>query len=359
MLKLIQVGIGSFGWSWAKIVKASEYWEAVAYVDLDEERLKNAATEYNMPKSRCYTDLDEALSKVEADAVLVVVPPEAHAEVGIKALEAELHVLVEKPLADTIENAKRFVAEAEKRNLKLMVSQNYRFRKGARTVRSVLEAGKAGEPSYAVVNFHKAPHFGGFREKMPFPLLVDMSIHHFDLMRYIFNADPRSLYAETWKPKWSWFEGDPCAVVVVNMESGLRVTYIGSWVSLGRETTWDGEWKIECSDGGIRWNETVKVSSKGSKGIAEEKMIPMPLEGRAYSLYEFAEAITQDREPETSGEDNLKSLAMVFAALDSAKTGRRIFIEDYFCRKSAEMSSHQPAASSSLDLPQEGGHLSV
>lgn len=329
MLKLIQVGIGAFGWSWARIVKESDYWEAVAYVDLDEERLRKAAIQYNLPKSRCYTDLDEALRRVEADAVLVVVPPAAHAEVAIRSLKAGLHVLVEKPLADTMENAKRVVAEAEKRNLKLMVSQNYRFRRGARTVRRILETGKVGEPSYAVVNFHKAPHFGGFREKMPHPLLTDMAIHHFDLMRYVFNSDPISLYAETWKPKWSWFEGDPCAVVVVNMEGDLRVTYVGSWVSLGWETTWDGDWRIECSNGGIHWNEIVKVNSKGLKGSFEEESVSMPVRDRGYSLYEFADAITQNREPETSGEDNLKSLAMVFAALESAKSGKRILVEDY------------------------------
>jgi len=328
-LRLIQVGIGAFGWSWARIVKESKYWDAVAYVDLDEEKLRKASVTYNMAKSRCYTSLDEALNEIEADAVLVVVPPAAHEEVAIKVLKAGLHVLVEKPLADDMEKAKRMVAEAKKRNLKLMVSQNYRFSRGARTVRKLLEEGRAGNPNYAVINFHKAPRFGGFREKMPHPLLVDMAIHHFDLMRYILNADPKSLYTETWRPSWSWFEGDPCAVVILNMERDIRVIYIGSWVSLGWETTWDGDWRIECSSGGIRWDETVKLNLKGSKRIVKEELISMPLEDRAYSLYEFAEAIIQDRKPETSGEDNLKSLAMVFAALDSAKSGKQVLIRDY------------------------------
>ena len=117
-LKLIQIGIGAWGWSWARIVKESKYWDTVAYVDLNEERLRKASIAYHMERSRCYTSLDEALSKVEADAVLVVVPPAAHNEVAIKALKAGLHVLVEKPLADDIEKAKRMVAEAKKRNLK-------------------------------------------------------------------------------------------------------------------------------------------------------------------------------------------------------------------------------------------------
>jgi len=329
MLRLIQVGVGGFGRSWTNIVKESKDWEAAAYVDVDEETLNEAASTHKMLKERCFTDVDEALSKVEAEAVLAVVPPAVHTEIAIKALKAGLHVLIEKPLADTMENAKKIVAEAEKRDLKLMVSQNYRFRRGARTVRSLIESGKVGEPSYAVVNFHKATRFTGFRLKMQHPLLVDMAIHHFDLMRYIFNVDPESLCCETWKPRWSWFEGDPSATVTVTMENDLRVVYVGSWVSFGWETMWDGDWRIESSNGGIHWDGNIQTYSKEPKRAFEERLIPMPLEDRAYSLHEFAEAIIQDRKPETSGEDNLRSLAMVFASLDSAKSGKRVSIKSY------------------------------
>jgi len=337
LLRLIQVGIGSFGWSWINIVKESKYWDPVAYVDLNEEMLRKAVVAYNVPEDKCYTSLDEALNEIEADAVLIVVPPAAHAETTIKALIAGLHVLVEKPLANTMEDAKKMVAEAKRRNLKLMVSQNYRFRRGARTIKRLLETKKVGEPNYAIVNFHKSTPYKGFRVKMACPILVDMAIHHFDLMRYFFNTDPRSLYAETWKPKWSWFEGDPCAAVIVNMEKDLKITYIGSWVSLGWETTWDGDWRIECSHGEIHWkrnggsllNNIVKVKLNGIRDAFEERLVSTFLEDRAYSLYEFAKAIRQDREPETNGEDNLKSLAMVFAAMKSAKSGKQIPIQDY------------------------------
>ena len=329
MLKIIQVGVGGFGRSWTDVVEQSKDWEAVAYVDIDEKALGEAASAHKMPENRCYTSLDQALGEVRADAVLVVVPPRVHAEVAIKALRGGLHVLIEKPLADTMEDAKMTVAEAERRNLKLMVSQNYRFRRGPRTVRRVFETGKVGEPGYAIINFHRAPHFGGFRDKMEHPLLVDMAIHHFDLMRYIFASDPKSLYCETWKPGWSWFDGDPSASATLRMENGLRITYIGSWVSVGWETPWDGDWRIECSEGGIHWSEAVFVKPKESKTKLKENLVSMPLVDRAYSLHEFADAISQDRKPETSGEDNLKSLAMVFAALDSAKSHKQVSLKNY------------------------------
>ena len=329
MLRLIQVGVGGFGRSWTDIVESSEHWEAVAYVDINEEALRDAAAEHGMPMERCFKDLESALMKVEADAALIVVPPEVHMEIALQALENGLHVLIEKPLADTMENAKRIVSEADKQSLKLMVSQNYRFRRGARTTRRLIETEKVGEPSYAAVNFHKAPRFKGFRLKMKHPLLVDMAIHHFDLMRYLFNSDASSIYCETWRPKWSWFEGDPSAAITIKMENGVHLIYTGSWVSLGWETSWDGDWRIECSEGGIHWNEKVKFKLKDSMNEVTERFVSMPFEDRAYSLYEFAEAISKDREPETSGKDNLKSLAMVFASLDSAENGKPVLVNRY------------------------------
>ena len=329
MLRLIQVCVGGFGRSWTDVVKESRHVKAEAYVNINEIALNDAAKAHEMPRNRCFTSLDDALEKVEADAVLVVVPPAFHAEVAIKALKVGLHVLTEKPIADTIENAKRMVAEAGKKDLKLMVSQNYRFRKGPRTIRKLLETEKAGKPNYAIINFHKAPRFSGFRLKMEYPLLVDMSIHHFDMMRYIFNTEAESLYCRTWRPSWSWFEGDPCASVVFKMENGLQLTYFGSWVSLGWETTWDGDWRIECSNGGIHWDRNVEISSGEPRTSTEEGLISMPVEDRHYSLYEFAESDKQNRQPETSGRDNIKSLAMVIAALESAKRNKEVSAKNF------------------------------
>ena len=329
MLRLIQVGVGGFGRSWTDVVESSQFWKAVAYVDINEKALKEAAAAHGMPKDRCFKDLESALAKVEADAVLIVVPPKAHMEIALQSLKAGLHVLTEKPLADTMENAKRMVSEADRQGLKLMVSQNYRFRRGARTVRRLIENEEVGKTSYAIVNFHKAPQFKGFRVKMEHPLLVDMAIHHFDTMRYIIDSDPLSIYCETWKPDWSWFEGNPCVSVTIKMRNGVHLTYVGSWVSLGWETPWDGDWRIECSEGGIHWNENVKIKMKDSVEEETRSLVSMPMEDRAYSLYEFAEAIAKNREPETSGRDNLKSLAMVFASLDSVKKGKPIVVSKY------------------------------
>ena len=342
--RLIQVGVGGWGFSWAEIASRSKEWDTVAYVDVNQDNLKQAAVNFGMSDSKCFITLGDAVGQVSAEAALVVVPPEVHREVAIMCLQAGLHVLVEKPLADSMEDAKAMIEEAERVNLNLMVSQNYRFKKAPLTVREVLRRGIVGKPGHAFVNFHKAPRFTTpYRLRMPYPLLCDMCIHHFDQMRAILGVDPVSVQARTWKPRWSWFEGDPVVSVIVEMKEGIWVTYNGSWVSRGWETTWDGDWRIECEEGEIHWAGncvTVKPSviyktvfNEGlferEGGALECELVNMPVEDREYTLHEFYRSITENKEPETSGKNNLKSLAMTLASIESAKRkGERIRIED-------------------------------
>lgn len=346
--KLLIAGLGAWGKSWINIARSSPYWDVVGYIDSDNKKLDEVVSCYGVSKSRCYTDLDKAINETGADAILGVVPPSAHRDVCIKAFEGGCHVLMEKPLADNLPAAKEMIKGSEKKGLKLMVSQNYRFRRGPRTVRKILAGGIVEKPGYVSINFHKKPIFTGFRSKMEYPLLIDLCIHHFDQLRYILNLDPISVYAESTNPKWSYFKNPPVSSVVIKMEGDVLVNYFGSWISQGWETTWDGDWRIECTGGEIHWcdnevnaivqNPVNAVFQKGmieksfygnaDKGILKAELISMPYEDRAYSLYEFFEAIEQDREPETSGKDNIKSLALVLLAVESCEKGKRINIKD-------------------------------
>ena len=321
-MKIIQVGAGGFGESWLEIVMRAPEWEVAGVVDIDQNVLKKVKEKWNFSDEKLFTSLDECLKKVKADALLNVTPPEFHKEITVKAIKSGLHVLVEKPMADTLKNAEEMVEVAEKYRKKLMVSQNYRYRKGARSLRKFIEEGLLGNLSYCNLNFQKGPKFKGFRIKMEYPLLIDMSIHHFDLLRYILGKEPVSVYAESFNPCWSWFSGDACLNIIFEFQDNIRVNYSGSWVSKGKETPWDGEWEIYGENGTVIWNEKIKFISEGKE--EEMEMINMEREERDYSLLEFYKSIKEDREPETSGRDNIKSLKMVFNSLNSIKRGRRV-----------------------------------
>ncbi|MGG3467294.1 Gfo/Idh/MocA family oxidoreductase [Neobacillus pocheonensis] len=340
-LKIVQVGIGAWGYSWIKVIQESSEWELAGIVDLNSALLEKACAEYGVDPNTTFTSLSEAIEKLDADAVLVTTPPEYHAPVVNEALEKGLNCIVEKPLADTVEAAKSMVETAERTGKKLMISQNYRFKRAPRTVKEVLKSGVVGEVGNVFINFHKAPVFEGYRSEMDEPLLTDMAIHHFDQIRSILGVEPVSVTATSWNPKWSWFKGNAVTQVRFDMSNGSKIIYNGNWVSTGSTTTWDGDWNIQGDGGEVYWsnnkvvvrtNDLYKtVFMKGAVEVNGElhyDLVNLPSEERLGSLYEFASAIKEDRQPETSGADNMNSIAMVLGALLSVKTGRTVTIDE-------------------------------
>lgn len=330
-MRFIQVGVGGFGATWVERLVRSESAEMVAAADIDGQALEAARARADLTPDRCFADFRRAFGEVEADAALVVTPPAVHAEVALTAIEAGLHVLVEKPFTDGMESARQVVAAAESAGATVMVSQNYRFRAWVRTIRALLDDGGLGAPDSVAVRFAKAPEFpGSFRLTMAHPLVAEMSIHHFDLMRALTGREPLSVYATTWRPEWSWFGHHPCAMVVFEFEGGLKVLYNGSWVTRGRETSWNADWTVECRDAVIELrDESIHLTMADHPGQdTEVELQAMPCEGQEFALREFQRAVAEGREPEASGRDNLASMAMVFAAVQSADSGLPVDIRN-------------------------------
>jgi predicted dehydrogenase len=123
-LKIVLIGIGGWGWSWIGVAQHSTAWELQAVVDVNPEALKRAQDVYGLRPDQMYSSLDEALKHIQADAALIVVPPELHARVAEDALSHGLHCLIEKPLADTVADAKKIVAAGKKAGKRVMVSPN-------------------------------------------------------------------------------------------------------------------------------------------------------------------------------------------------------------------------------------------
>ena len=327
-LRVIQVGVGGFGRGWVEVLARSKEVEVTGLVDLNEDVLREAGERLGVDE--LFTNFDEALGKVEADAVLDITPPAFRTEITLKALKAGKHVLSEKPLALTMEEAKAIVRAADEAGRVYMVSQNYRFNPVPRTIRKLLEERARGELGYVLVEYQmgRRGKSGDFRLEMDYPLLVDMSIHHFDLMRYLLDSDVEWVQVESFRPSWSWYRHDPSFFMVMKMEDGTLISYAGSWVARGFETTWNGRWRFACSEGSLLWDNDKLYLSAGTKGRRKAELVDMPLTNQDYSLHEFVSAVREGREPETSGRDNIRSLAVVFASVLSARTGRRVKVEE-------------------------------
>ena len=340
-LRIIQVGVGFWGWSWVQVALDSPHWELVGIVEKREENRKRAAEHYGFKKGQVFDSLQKAAAALKPDAAMVIVGAESHCEVAIEALELGMHCIVEKPLALVMKEARKMVNTAEAAGRKLMVSQNYRYKRAPLTVKSFLKRDVIGDVGSVFVNFQKAPQLTGFRIEIDEPLITDMSIHHFDQMRNVLGTDAVWVHAHSWNTDWSRFRGNPVANAVFEMKNKTVVSYTGNWVSQGCETPWDGDWYIECSGGELRWtkNEVAfrttnllqEVYTKDALERGGEltlDLVRMEEEDRWACLAELAASIHEDREPLTSGKDNLGSLAMVIGACKSVSERRPVSMEE-------------------------------
>lgn len=326
-LRVVQAGLGGWGRNWQKeVVPEVSSVELVASVDPVAESREAAA-------GAAYPSLGEALDAVDADAVLVTAGLVAHAPLAREALEAGKHVLVEKPFAPTVEEARSLVELASARDLTLMVSQNYRFFPAPRTVRRLM--GELGALHRIDIDFRKMSRPPAGRRyphhQLAQPLLSDMSIHHFDLLRFVIGADPERIFCEAWTPPWSAFVGPAEATASIAFPGGVGVSYRGSWVSAGAPTTWAGDWRMEFEHGELAWASRADHGSSGDAVRMTRDGSPVKVSidrvdyiDRQGTLSEFADAVLTGRAPQCSGADNVGTLALSIAAIDSATEHRPI-----------------------------------
>jgi len=336
-VKLIHVGLGGWGGDWERnAIPPVKDVDRVAIVDPHEPTLRRVQEEMKVPDERTFASLTDALANVEADGVIVTAPMFAHVPLALEALEAGKHVLVEKPFAGNVAEAKTAVDRAEELGLIVQVSQNYRFYPAPRAVEQLIRDDAIGVPSVINVDFRRwandAEKDGHRHYHIQHPLIFDMAIHHFDLIRKITGEDAVKVYAKASDPAWSKFTEEGSAVVTIELQSGLVVSYRGSWISRGQETHWDGDWHIQGETGEIFFTGR----SGGSRGPADDVVTlrrageepedvaleSMDLWGRSYGLREFARAIRGEVTPETLGRNNLGSVALMEAAAKSTLSGQ-------------------------------------
>lgn len=326
-LKVIQVGIGNMGNAWLEAVRESQEIEFAGFVEINPEIITKQAALHSLDESLIFDSLEKALTNVSADAVIDVTPPAFRKAVAFTAFAHGLPVLCEKPLADNFETAQEIVQKAQETGILYMVAQNYRYGAAVQTLRHVLDSGILGAIGYVTIEFHKGPRFGGFRAEMAQPLIMDMSIHHFDMMRYLLDSDPVSLYGRSWHPAWSWNRMPDTATLSIEFGRGIVVSYTGSWSSTAKTTTWNGNWRFECEKG-VLWMQDDEIFMQLRVEPGEDEAPVQKIElltpeyvSQGYLLHEFYEAVTQGKPVRTTGADNIRSLEMVFQSLKSFETG--------------------------------------
>lgn len=337
--RAVLVGCGFIAGTWLNGLKEIPEAEVVGLVDIDPGAPARLAEKHGLTLAAQGTDLEATLQQTRPDVVFNCTTPAAHMDVTLTALRHGCHVLGEKPLADSLDSAWRMIEAARDAGRIFAVIQHRRYNPRVQRLRSFLVSGALGAITTVNCDLYRGAHPGGFRERMRHVLLLDMAIHTFDSARLIAGADATSVFCHEWNPAGSWYDHDASAVAIFQMTGGIVFSYRGSCCSEGVNTVWDCDWRIVGEKGSVRWDGAdgfqAQVAVKGGTFISELATVEVPVVdagskvgGHIGNIREFIRCVREGGVPETAAADNIRSLAMVFGAIESAETGRSVAIQE-------------------------------
>ena len=344
--RMIQVGCGGWGGEWCGTFLppnvADGLVEVVAAADVNPDTLANARRHLHLPAAKCYTDVRRAFDENEADFCTLVVPPAHHEEIVDLALGHGMHILSEKPIADSMAAACRIAHKVAAAGRKMGVTMSHRFRRDITTLRRRVQSGDHGRLDYLVCRFtcdcRRFASWGRFRHEIPDPLMVEGAVHHLDLLADLAGSACDTIYAHTWNPPWGEYAGDSQAMVLLHMANGTRALYEGAKTNAVGLNCWGSEYlRAECEAATlildhreIRRHDYAPDPHAGCQPAAQ----PVPLDeqpkwANTWLIEKFVRWLDGGEPMETHVEANLQSMALVFAAIRSARTGQPVNVQEF------------------------------
>jgi len=326
--KVAVIGLGPRGGDWVREVRAEPEFELVACVDSDADVLRRAAARLGLPPAHCFEDLQTALDGAACDAVIVATSADSHTEACEAALARKLSVLVEKPFTLRLAEAVRLVRLAERQRAHLVVAQNYRYLRSFRTARRLVAEGALGEVWMINWHYYRVPHeMAASLARLTHSVLWGVGVHHLDAMRYVLGQRVVGVLNESFTCPDGRLPPGASMQTLLKFAEGARALYSATYESSGHEFFERGQefyarftgrratlhinqrWLYLCPRGG--WPRPVR---RGARGLTEERVL----------LRQLARALHYDEEPDSSGRDNLQTMAVVEACVRSASERRWI-----------------------------------
>lgn len=337
--RCIMIGAGGMASGWIRnfYPRFDDRHEIVALVDNNPDVLDHSAEFLGLPVGKRFTDMEKAFDEVEADYCTIVIPPAHHKDAVMLAVEKKIDILSEKPIADTWESSVEIYRAVKEADIRMLVIQNYRYSPRMLTMRQVLRDATLGRTNYIVGRFaadyrtHGA--WGAFRHEIPHSLLVEGAVHHFDMIRNLSGSDCKTISGWEWNTPWSSFKGECCGMYVMDMTNGIKGSYEGSGMGTASQNGWHQEYyRAECEDGAVaigRDGVTRIYRHTAGLGMSVEDVAPVRPEydGHQWLIDEFLKWLDGDRTPDTILEENIKSVAMVFGAIDASRTNQAVDVE--------------------------------
>lgn len=336
MNRIVVAGCGSMARKWVEYTLERNDCEIVALADVNVDAANAMARDFGL-HCPTFASIQEAVETTHPNLVYDITPPNFHCAVSTWAMRAGCDVMSEKPISNDVEQAKELVRTADETGRFYALMQNRRYLHGIRDARDFLNSNQLGKPGMLCADFFIGAHFDGFRKVMDNPLLLDMSVHTFDMARFLLGADAVSVYCQAFNPAGSWYEGDASALCIFEMDNGSVFCYRGSWTAEGHFTTWEADWRVQCEKGTLLWDGGEKLSARiavpNDQLVYDSRELEIPRTydartGHDGCLDAMFDAYNSGRPAETNGRSNLNSVMMCLAAVRSAKEGRKILLSE-------------------------------
>jgi predicted dehydrogenase len=337
-------------------LKKLEQVEMVAFCDIEIKKAEKAAIEYGTPEAVVYKNYKQLLEDESIDVVHVLTPNISHAEISIASMEAGKHVMCEKPMAKTSEEAKLMVETAERTGKKLTIGYNNRFRPDSQYLHNVCKQGDLGEVYYArahAIRRRAVPTWGVFldEEKQGGGPLIDIGTHALDLTLWMMdNYKPKSVMGTTYHKlgqkkdaanAWgSWdpekFTVEDSAFGFITMENGATIVLESSW-ALNTLDIDEAKCSLSGTEGGADMKDGLRINGEnfnklyttnvelGAGGVAfydGKAESDSDLEARLW-----VESIVNNTDPIVKPAEALVVTQILEAIYESAKTGKAVYFD--------------------------------
>lgn len=313
--------------------------EILAVMSPPPGQAKEFAEKHQIPKH--FTELDQLLALEEIDMVIIGAPNHVHCEICVKAAEAGKHVVVEKPLCVNMAEADMMINACKKAGVKLMYAEELCFTPKYVRLKDLLDEGALGKPVlFKQSEKHDGPHAPHFWdvERSGGGVTMDMGCHAFQFFRWLNKNNPvKSVYAQMSTTVHNdKTKGDDNGIIILEFENGVTAIAEESWTKPGGM---DDRAEIHGSEGvayaDVLQGNSIQTYSNIGIGYAVEKA--GNTQGWSYTMYEenwnygfpqemehFVDCVKNDKEPLVTGEDGKAVMEIIFAAYESAGTGKKV-----------------------------------
>jgi predicted dehydrogenase len=319
--------------------------EVVAISDLDPERLAENGDKYGVDKR--YASGEEMLAQEQLDVVSIATPNKFHKPLTIAALEADCHVLCEKPMAMNAREAREMLAAAETAGRRIMINFSYRFSEQSQALKDRVTAGELGEIYFARTIWHRRrglPRFGGWFGQKALSgggPLIDLGVHRLDLALWLMGY-PKPVWVmgsaynpiatQLAKAQGVDYDVEDLAVAMVKFANGATLELEASWAGHIQEREMM-ETRLFGTQGGLvqrNLNETYEFEAElymDRDGAQYDMKLHAPRRGGQNAMYHFIESIVNDTPHNATGHEGLLVMQILDAIYESASKGEPVRIE--------------------------------